>query len=81
MRMKFSWNMAVQAVATLLQLFNAYGSILPPKYQALGAGILGGLQLIVAALAHYSNPDGTPAASPYKEAVAPLGGVKKGGGA
>lgn len=66
MPFKLSWNMTAQGVATLLQMFNAYGAFLPVKYQALGAGILGGLQLIVAALAHYSNPDGTPAAMPYK---------------
>lgn len=63
--MKLSWNIAIQALATLAQLFNAYGAILPARWQLLGAGVLGGIQAIVAAVAHYYNPDGTTAIVPY----------------
>lgn len=67
--MKLSWNVILQLIATAIQVLNGMGEVLPPKYQALGAGLLAGLQLIVATLAHYSNPDGTPAEIPYTKGV------------
>jgi hypothetical protein len=62
---KFSWHMLAQGIAVAAQAFNAYGAFLPPKWQALAAGLLGGAQLIAGAVAHFRNPDGTPAATPY----------------
>ena len=59
------FNIIAQVVGTGLQLFNAYGAILPAKYQLLGATILGALQAVIAIVAHNYNPDGTPATVPY----------------
>jgi hypothetical protein len=56
--------MILQTIASIAQVFNAYGAFLPAKYQALGAGVLGGLQLLVGTLAHFYNTDGSPQGTP-----------------
>lgn len=65
MTMKFSTNMLMQILATVGQIFNQVGGFIPTKYQPVIAGILGGAQLIVGGLAHYSNPDATPVSTPF----------------
>lgn len=65
--MKFSTNMLLQILGTCGQIFNQVGGMIPTKYQGLVAGILGGTQLIVGGLAHYSNPDATPVSTPFVE--------------
>jgi hypothetical protein len=62
--MKLSWQMILQAIATIAQIFNAWGAFLPSKYQALGAGVLGGLQVLLGTLAHFYNTDGSPQGTP-----------------
>jgi hypothetical protein len=64
-RMKLSWNMFFQIVATAIQGANAVSGMLPPKQQAGLAVIVGAIQGIVAAIAHFRNPDGTPASVAY----------------
>ena len=54
-----------QVIAVVLQLWSALGSVVPPKYQALAAGIIGCIQAIQGVIAHYYNPDGTAATLPY----------------
>ena len=63
--MKFSWNLVIQILGLIVQGANAMGALLPPEYQAGLAVIVGLIQAIVAAIAHFSNPDGTPAAVAY----------------
>jgi hypothetical protein len=58
-------NYLIQAVAMLTQIVNAMGSIFPPKYQGFAAVAIAAVQAIVAAIAHYFNPDGTPAELPW----------------
>jgi hypothetical protein len=71
--MKFSWNMVIQIVATLIQCANVISGLLPPAQQASLALIVGAVQGVVAAIAHFKNPDGTPAAEPYvKKGEIPL---------
>ena len=62
--MKLSWQMILQVIATIAQIFNAWGAFLPTKYQALGAGVLGGLQVLIGAIAHFYNTDGSPQGTP-----------------
>ena len=60
-------NAIVQTAGAATQILNlAIGSgYLSPKGQAALAGAAAFVQGLVALLAHYSNPDGTPAAVAY----------------
>jgi hypothetical protein len=63
--MKLSLNVVVQILGTVVQALNAIGGMFPAKQQVLIASIVGVIQAVVGLLAHFSNPDGTPAAAPY----------------
>jgi hypothetical protein len=63
--MKFSTNMVIQVVATLAQLVNQLGGVVPAKYQTVILAVLSGVQGVAAAIAHYNNPDGTSAKVAY----------------
>ncbi len=63
--MKFSWNLVLQVIATGVQAANALTPMLPEKQRGTLALVVGVLQSISALIAHYSNPDGTPAAVAY----------------
>jgi len=64
--MKFSANMVIQILALVAQAANAVLDVLPsPKSKAIAAGVIAIAQGVAAGLAHFSNPDGTPAAAPY----------------
>lgn len=65
LKMKFSLNMVTQIIAMVVQGANALGGILPPEYSAPIALGIAAVQGIVAFVAHFKNPDGTPAAQPY----------------
>lgn len=64
-KMKFSFNLIVQAGALLVQAGNQLAGIVPVKYQVPVALTVGIIQSVVALLAHFRNPDGTPAQAPY----------------
>lgn len=64
--MKRWWNVVFQTVASVTQLANLYSPFLPPKIQGTVTGILTLAQGTVGVIAHQYNPDGTPAALPYK---------------
>ena len=55
----------LQTGATVAQVFNAYGSLIPDKYKITVAAVIGTFQIVVANFAHEYNPDGTPASTPY----------------
>lgn len=59
------------AVAITGQVFNSYGGIIPQKHQGPVAVGIGLAQLVIGHLQHNSNPDGTPAALPFKPPVVP----------
>jgi hypothetical protein len=63
--MKLSLNMIVQVVALVLQIYNQYWRMIPTGWQPLAALIVGVVQAASALLAHFSNPDGTPASTAY----------------
>jgi hypothetical protein len=69
---KLSWQVILQTLASIAQVFNAYGAFLPAKYQALGAGLLGGSQLLVGTIAHFYNTDGTPQGTPTAVTASPV---------
>jgi hypothetical protein len=62
--MKLKTNIFVQLVSTAGQLLNAYGGLIPPKYQVIVASGLGIAQGIAALIAHFSNTNGTPQEQP-----------------
>lgn len=67
--MKFSFNAVVQVLGTVAQGANSFGGYVPPRYQVPFALGVGALQAVTALLAHFSNPNGTPAATPYQKAA------------
>lgn len=65
--MKSFLNKLFQITAVAGQVTNQFGGLVPAKYQppiAIGIGILQG---VAGAFAHYYNPDGTPAETPWKK--------------
>lgn len=65
LHMKFSWNMILQVIATAIQGVNAISGMLPHDQAAGVAVIVGVVQAVAAAIAHFSNPDGTSAKVAY----------------
>ena len=63
--MKFSVNGVIQLIGTLAQTVNALGAFVPDKQKVYVAAALAALQGLSAVLAHFSNPDGTPASVAY----------------
>ncbi len=55
----------LQALLTLLQVANAYTQTFPKAAPFIMAGFTI-TQALLAVTSQYSNPDGTPAALPYK---------------
>lgn len=65
-RMKLSVNVIIQVLALVAQAANAVLDLMPtPRSKAIAAGVIAIAQGVAAGLAHFSNPDGTPAAAPY----------------
>jgi hypothetical protein len=62
---KLSWSMAFQVVAMIAQYGNQASGVIPPKYQSGVMLIVGLAQTVVLWHQAHSNPDGTPAATPY----------------
>lgn len=63
--MKLSVNMIVQLIGTALQALNIITPMLSPKGQATAAATVALMQAVAAYAAHFSNPDGTAATTPY----------------
>ena len=64
-KMKFSVNVAIQMLALLAQAINATQDLLPGRGKFWAMVVLSVVQGLTAVLAHFANPDGTPAAAPY----------------
>lgn len=65
--MKRWQTILTQVIATGAQALNLWANFIPDNIKIFIALGLGTAQLIGANMAHNSNPDGTPAAQPYKE--------------
>lgn len=65
--LNFKVNSAVQALAIAVHVLNASLEVLPPRARLWAMAALSLVQGAVAALAHFSNPDGTPAEAPYRK--------------
>lgn len=63
--MKFSVNATIQALALAAQAINATLDVLPPRGRFWAMVALSAIQGLTAVLAHFANPDGTPAEAPY----------------
>jgi hypothetical protein len=63
--MKFSVNATIQALALVAHALNATVDLLPPEAKFWAMVALSAVQGLTAVLAHFANPDGTPAAVPY----------------
>ena len=64
-KMKFSVNFIVQLLALAAQGLNQITDLLPPKGKFWAAVALSAIQGLTGVLAHFTNPDGTPAEAPY----------------
>lgn len=62
--MNVKFTTILQSIFTGLQVANVYTSPFP-KVQPWIALAIGGVQGALAVGAHYTNPDGTPAAAPW----------------
>ena len=78
-KMKFSVNMSIQVLMTIAAALLAIMDLMPPKQAALIVAGVGVIKSITGLLAHFSNPDGTPAEAAYqpeKSSAAASGGIK-----
>jgi hypothetical protein len=64
-KMKFSVNVVIQMLALVAQGLNQTLDLLPPRGRVWAMVALSGVQGVAAVLAHFANPDGTPAVEPY----------------
>ena len=64
-KMKFSVNVAIQMLALAAQGLNATMDLLPGRGKFWAMVGLSVVQGVAAVLAHFANPDGTPAEAPY----------------
>ena len=63
--MRFSVNVAIQMLALVAQGLNATQELLPERGKFWAMVVLSAVQGVAAVLAHFANPDGTPAEAPY----------------
>ena len=59
--MKFSVNVVFQMLALVAQGLMQMQELLPPRGKFWAVVVLSGVQGVVGVLAHFRNPDGTPA--------------------
>ncbi|HOQ47937.1 MAG TPA: hypothetical protein PK157_21695 [Bryobacteraceae bacterium] len=64
-KMKFSLNVAIQMLALVAQGLNASIDLLPGRGKFWAMVSLSAVQGLTAVIAHFANPDGTPAEAPY----------------
>ena len=69
MKYSISINTICQVLLMAVQIYNQSLPLIPPKYQPYGVCAVGIIQAVLALLAHYRNPDGTPAAVAYLPAT------------
>jgi hypothetical protein len=62
------FTIVFQIIGMLIQGYNVYGGLIPPKYQGVVAAAVGLLQAIQGVAAHSFNVDGTPQTMAFKVA-------------
>lgn len=67
--MHISVNVGLQIFITLLHMGNILLPVVPPARKPLVMALLGIGNVAVSTLAHYSNPDGTPAWQAWADAA------------
>jgi hypothetical protein len=65
--MKFSLNVAIQILALVAQGLNQALDLLPPRARFWAMVALSVVQGLTAVLAHFANPDGTPAVIAWRK--------------
>jgi len=70
-KMRFSVNVAIQLLALIAQGINATQDLLPQRGKFWALVVLSAVQGLTAVLAHFANPDGSPAELAYTK-----GGVR-----
>lgn len=65
MKFTFSFNMVLQILSGVLQAINMFGTMIPKEFQPYVAAVVTAIQALFAIVAHFKNPDGTPAAVAY----------------
>lgn len=66
-KMRFSVNVAIQMIALAAQGINASIALLPGKGKFWAMVALSVAQGAAGVLAHFANPDGSPAKAPYNK--------------
>ncbi|HWR52109.1 MAG TPA: hypothetical protein VN428_13445 [Bryobacteraceae bacterium] len=66
-KMKFTVNVAVQMLALAAQGINQAQDLLPPRGRFWAMVALSAIQGTTAVIAHFANPDGTPAILAYRK--------------
>ena len=64
--MKVSLNTTAQILAMCLQMLNQVSDIVPQDFKVWVMLVVSILQGVIGVIAHYSNPDGTPATIPWR---------------
>jgi hypothetical protein len=64
-KMTFAVNVVAQVALLAVQAANKFGDVVPAKYQPAVFAVAGIAQGTLALIAHFRNPNGTPASAPY----------------
>lgn len=63
--MKLSWNIVLQVLALILQVYNQIGELIPEEGKPIAMFVIAVIQAVIGLVAHYKNPDGTPVTTAY----------------
>jgi hypothetical protein len=63
--MKLSLNIIIQSLAMVMQILNQTLDLLSPKNKSYALVAISVLQVVTGVLAHFYNPNGTPASTAY----------------
>ena len=72
--MRLSLNIVIQILMLVCQAYNQISGMLPQEAREIATLVMGVIQAVAALLAHYRNPDGTPAATAYVKPARTNGG-------
>lgn len=64
-------HVLLQLLACFLQVVVPTIPVIPPEWQHTSAALVAFLQMAMALLAQYRNPNGTPASEPYQKSTPP----------
>ena len=67
MKFTFNLNMAIQILSTIGNGLTMASSVVPAEYKPIVLLSLGVVQAVSGLVAHFKNPDGTPASDSYQK--------------